>query len=38
MVEKTSYSRHVAEEQAESAAEAKRELVKKLTVKVEGER
>ena len=35
MIEKTSYSRHVAEEQAESAAEAKRELVKNLLSKLQ---
>ena len=34
MVEKSSYSRHVAEEQAESAAEAKRELVENLLAKL----
>ena len=34
MVEKTSYSSHVATEQAESAAEAKRELVKNLLAKL----
>ena len=34
MVEKTSYSKHVATEQAESAAEAKRELVKNLLAKL----
>ncbi|RKU22787.1 hypothetical protein C6499_19495 [Candidatus Poribacteria bacterium] len=34
MIEKTSYSRHVAEEQAESAAAAKRELVKNLLSKL----
>ena len=34
MVEKPSYSRHVATEQAESAAEAKRELVKNLLAKL----
>ena len=34
MVEKTSYSRHVSAEQAESAAETKRELVKKLLAKL----
>ena len=34
MIEKTSYSKHVAEEQAERAAEAKRELVKNLLSKL----
>lgn len=34
MVEKPSYSRHVATEQAESAAETKRELVKNLLAKL----
>ncbi|RKU15069.1 hypothetical protein C6503_13945, partial [Candidatus Poribacteria bacterium] len=34
MIEKTSYSRHVAEEQAESAAAVKRELVKNLLSKL----
>ena len=34
MVEKPSYSRHIAEEQAENAAEAKRELVKNLLAKL----
>ena len=34
MVESTSYSRHVAAEQAESATEAKRELVKNLLAKL----
>ena len=34
MSEKTSYSRHIATEQAESAAEAKRELVKNLLAKL----
>ena len=34
MIEKSSYSRHVAEEQAESAAEAKRELVENLLAKL----
>ena len=34
MIEKTTYSRHVAEEQAESAAETKRELVKNLLAKL----
>ena len=34
MIEKSSYSRHVAEQQAESAAEAKRELVENLLAKL----
>ena len=34
MVERTSYSRHVAAEQAESATETKRELVKNLLAKL----
>ncbi len=34
MSEKTSYSRHIATEQAKSAAEAKRELVKNLLAKL----
>ena len=34
MVEKASYSRHIAEKQAESAAEAKRELVRNLLAKL----
>ena len=34
MIEKPSYSRHVATEQAESAAETKRELVKNLLAKL----
>ena len=34
MIEKTSYSRYIATEQAESAAEAKRELVKNLLAKL----